>query len=101
MFELSQYSLGVAAALIAFALVGYAAVVATAGRRRRTPALVHAGAAGGDDVAGSARPAPERPRSRRPGPDIVIPGPQAQDMLGLERVGEIRDRFRLVVMQET
>lgn len=61
MFELSQYSLGVAAALIAFALVGYAAVVATAGRRRRTPALVHAGAAGGDDVAGSARPAPTAP----------------------------------------
>ncbi|MGM0385440.1 MAG: c-type cytochrome biogenesis protein CcsB [Actinomycetota bacterium] len=65
MFELSQYSLVVAAILIALALVGYAAVVATASRRRRTPALVRAGAAGdagdADDrstPASAAAPAP-------------------------------------------
>ncbi|MDX5319006.1 MAG: c-type cytochrome biogenesis protein CcsB [Actinomycetes bacterium] len=63
MFELSQYALVVAAILIALALVGYAAVVASAGRRRRTPALVRAGAArtegghtDGDDAAPAAAP---------------------------------------------
>ncbi|NCD19757.1 MAG: c-type cytochrome biogenesis protein CcsB [Actinobacteria bacterium] len=63
MFELSQYALVVAAILVALALVGYAAVVASASRRRRTPALVRAGAAraggahtDGDDAAPAAVP---------------------------------------------
>lgn len=54
MFELSQYAVGLAAALLALAVVAYAVVVAAASKRLRTPALV--GAAAGEVAAGDDAP---------------------------------------------